>query len=74
MTDDKYFFSMVGLLISIFLLIVFLVSCSDPSDPQTSGQMGLTQYVIVKTPDGDVPCITWKYGYAGGLDCNWPAG
>ncbi len=47
-----------------------LVGCSnDPSNPDTPrGKFGTTE---VSVGDRQIPCITWKAGYAGGISCDW---
>lgn len=54
--------------------VVALAGCGNPTQPSTSEEgdlSGNTQVFTVPTGQGDVECISWRSGPAGGLDCDW---
>lgn len=56
---------------ALVLAVLALTACSnDPSAPNTEPE-GRFTVVTVDVNGRDVPCVTWKNGYAGGLDCDW---
>lgn len=62
------------LAVALTLTLPTLAACgNDPKEPngKPSGTFGV---VTVNVDGRDVRCVTWKNGYAGGLDCDWEAG
>jgi hypothetical protein len=61
------------LVVLVIALLIVLTACAEPSDPRVNedGVYGETQYFTVNTPQGSIPCITWKQYNAGGVSCDW---
>lgn len=56
----------------VVVMLLTLGACSDPSMPRITEDLdGVTQYFVVPTPLGKIPCISWSAGYGGGLSCDW---
>ena len=55
----------------LVVLLMMVVACGNPAEPNNETPIGYTQYFVVETPVGSVPCISWKDGYGGGLSCDW---
>jgi len=48
-----------------------LAACgNDPAKPDTSPG-GYFNVTTVNVNGRQIPCVTWKNGYAGGLSCDW---
>lgn len=57
--------------IAAVILLAF-GACGDPRTPQVGEEIyGVTEYFVVSTPQGEIPCITWSAPYKGGLSCDW---
>ena len=58
--------------VALVVCVLFLLTAcgNDPNAPdqKPGGHFGVT---TVHVGDRDVPCVTWKQGYAGGLSCDW---
>jgi hypothetical protein len=60
-----------GMAAAAAVALLALTACgNDPKEPngKPSGTFGV---VTVNVDGRDVRCVTWKNGYAGGLDCDW---
>ena len=62
----------------LFVLTGLLAACGGTYDPnvisQTATNTGSTVSFEVKTIDGrTIPCVSWWWGQAGGISCDWSA-
>lgn len=59
------------LITALVLCLISLTGCSEypAKDPKVS--TGSFKTTIVNVDGRDIPCITWKQGYAGGISCDW---
>ena len=64
---------MKKIITALVLCLISLTGCagsgSTAPDPKVS--TGSFKTTIVNVDGRDIPCITWKQGYAGGISCDW---
>jgi hypothetical protein len=53
---------------------IVLAACAYEDGSAEAQEVGdrVTLYIEVERPDGGiVPCVIFKWGYAGGVSCDW---